>query len=476
MNRKNALGLSVAILSAAVLILLTLGCEQRPKVGGPGYRDPMRDPTPYEPAEEFKYLVDLERATQRLEKEVEALEEAPDVPIGQSEVDVAMDALGFSFLEQENLLAEANERMVHARGEYRLTTGEDTFLKGLSKAGASEVSLPGCFPEGRWMGHFFVSHPSDLIELMFAAIDESMAEMSEQMAEEGAPFQFSLDMDTWARLYGLDSAAQAYEWMGDELVVFTLSNPDFDPTTTSDYSNMPSYSLLAVSSDSPKDALDVFENVVDSTYTLLGMADMLERTKIGDFPALLIQAPTFEGSPFAEMLTEEDLGRLAQVPPAVVLAMPDYVLMGDKPSVEAALDVFDSSAMGTGRKATIEWEINWDLVLEGFMPSNPGLYMSLVRESSPEMGDLMDRLYEATRDTEELGSSRATALVEDGEHFQLDVYTSRESIKLFESIQRVIDETPDETWEELGRRLGQALIQAQGGPMGGKDFQFEFDE
>jgi hypothetical protein len=437
----------------------------------------MRDPTPFQPAEEFTYLVDLNKATERMEQEVQAIEEGTEGSVGKEEYDVAMAALGLPGLKQESVMAEANASMIHARGEYSLAETEDSFLKGLSEAGATEVLLPAHFPQGRWMGHLFLARPGDLMALLMRSVDKSLAEVSERMAEEGAPVQFSLDTDTWARLYGLDSAAQAHDWMGDELIVFSLSNPDFDPSAPGDYSNMPSYSLLAISTERSEDGLGVFETLLDSTFTLFGMTDMLERTTLDEHPALLVHTPTFEGSPIGEMVTEEQREQLAEIPPALVVAMPGYLFLGDRPSVEAALEVYKEKGSGTGRNATVECELNWDLLLEAFLPSNPGVYLSMLKESSPAgVGELLDRLYEATRDTAELGTSRATVLVQDGESFHLDVYTSRESIGLLEKIQRVIEETPQETWEELGRQLGQAISQGAMGGAGGQEFEFEFEK
>jgi hypothetical protein len=115
--------------------------------------------------------------------------------------------------------------------------------------------------------------------------------------------------------------------------------------------------------------------------------------------------------------------------------------------------------------ATVEGETNLDLLSQSFNPTNPGYLLSIVGGESPEVTDLMQRFYDATRDIKELGSTRFSLVAPSNTEMEIDVTTSRESIKFFQAVEKVIRDTPKKTWEAIGRKIGE-WVRSQNG-MGG---------
>jgi hypothetical protein len=374
------------------------------------------------------------------------------------------DALGRFGLAQEEITAEANETMVHARGTYTIPGGDESFLAALAETGPAEVELPAHFPADRWMGDVFLANPGDLIEMGIASLEKGLAEMQEYMrgyqGQQGGP---SFGIDFFLGMYGINDAEDIYGWMGSEMHIATIVNPDYNPDEEPSPENVPWHSILAVSSRNPEDGLDLMEDIGSGMlFTMMGGTNT-ERTEIEGHEAVIMPPPNVADSPFAELYTEEQLEMIANAPATAAVAVPGYLFVADEASILAALDIFNPNTSGTGRLATMEGEWNWDLTVDNFSPTNPGLWISMIE--SPELQDLLMEFYTRTKDLEEFGASRATVVVTDNEHFELDILTSRESIRLFEIVREIVDETPDETWEALGEQFGQWLQESGG--MGG---------
>ena len=442
-------------------------CAGRPRVDSPTYQDPMADTTPFEQAEEYQYLVDLETAKERLTETAESME---DVLGGETEGMPSPAAmLGDLGLEQEEIIAEANETMVHARGTYMIPGGDESFLAGLAEAGPAEVELPAHFPADRWMGDVFLANPGELIEMGFIAMEKSLAEIQESMPDfggqqEGQGFNFGIEF--LLGMYGVGSAEDIYGWMGSEMHIATIVNPDYDPDQEPSAENVPWHTIMAISSSRPDQGLDLIEDFF--TGPLMGMLGGMDvsRDEIEGYDAVIVPAPDFANSFMSEMYTEEQLEMIADAPETAAVAVPGYLFLADEPSILAALEVFEPNTSGTGRLATMEAEWNWDLTVDYFSPTNPGLWIGMLE--SEELQDLLMEFYIQTKDLEELGASRATVIVPDNEHFELDIMTSRESIRLFEIVKGIVEETPEEIWEALGEQFAEWLQESSGmGGLGG---------
>ncbi len=455
---KKFTGIVTVIL--AILMLMAFwtmtGCN-RPEVGSPEYHDPMTDQSPFEPADEFEYLVDITGAAERVAGMIEEGELPSDVEIDKESV---VKELGLPGFEQENILAEANDKMVHAHGNYRVAEDEYGILMALAESGSAKVELQSHFPSDRWIGHVFIANPDDLLKFGLDALDLSLSDMNDDMS---GGMGFSMDLDFFLSMYGFNDATDIYGWMGDELMMFDLTNPDFDPDTEPTAENVPLYTLLAISTDKPDQALDLVEDF----WTSMGMSMLFsvvpERTEIGEYDAIVIPPPSLEDTPMSEMFDEEQKKQFEELPSSVAVALPGYFLVGDEIAVGQAVDLFKEAGSETGRVATFEAEWNWDMGIANFTPTNLGTWMNIVE--SEELQDLLMEFYNETRDLGELGVSRGSVVVQTSETFEIDILTSRESIRMFEIIQEIIEETPDETWEELGRQFGEQMKKKSG--MGG---------
>jgi len=437
----------VAILFAAILIIALwtlVGCE-RPQVGQPDYNDPIADQSPYEPAEEFKYLVDFDNAMLNAESTVEELKAEGELPEEMSDVNFEEIAteLGLDELQQEEITSEANDKMVHAHGRYKILGDEIGFWQGLAEVGTSEVKLPGHFPSDRWMGHLFIANPGAIVDMGMRGYEEMMEEMGEE------------DMNMMMPGMGED-AEMMYGWIGDEFLIFNLLNPDYDENAEATAENMPVYSLMGASTvEADFSGIDIMEMMLGNPIMMMLFGIMPERTEIEGYDAFLIPIPTFEGEMYDEMVTDEVREQLAMIPPMMAVQLPGYLLFGDQVSVEEAVGLFDESGTGTGRLATVEMESNLDISVQSFAPTNPGLWLKLLE--SPELQQLFIRFQTETAGLSELGTSRAAVIAQDGENLELDILTSRESIRLFEIVQEIIEDTPPETWEEMGQIFGEYL-------------------
>jgi len=432
-----------------ILAILTLiGCE-RPQVGQPDYQDPMADTSPFEPAGEFSYLVDFEGAMERAEARVGELKDEGELPEEMSELsfDEMVTELGLDQLQQEDIISEASEKMVHAHGRYRILGDEMGFWQGLTDVGTSEVKLPGHFPADRWMGHLFIANPAHIVDMAMQGYEEIMQEMEDEGMEGMMP----------GMMPGMDEDAEMmYGWLGNEFLVFNLLNPDYDENADPTPENMPVYSLMAAATvEADFSGIDVLEMTLGNPFTMMLFGLMPERTEIEGYDAFIIPFPTFEGEMYDEIVTDEMREDLATLPPMVAVQLPGYIVFGDQGSVMEAIGLFDENGTGTERLATVELEGNLDLTMRNFFPTNPGLWLKMLE--SEELQELFLRFQTETAGLGELGTSRAAIIAQDGENLELDILTSRESITMFQIVQEIIEDTPPETWEKMGQVFGEWL-------------------
>ncbi|MCX6645500.1 MAG: hypothetical protein NTY09_03955 [bacterium] len=278
--------------------------------------------------------------------------------------------------------------------------------------------------------------------------------MNEEM---GGGMGMDMSLDSMLQIFGFESREEVYNWMGNELLVFSILNTNFDPAGETNYENAPFYNLLAISVTNNETSLDAIEKLLGNP--MMSMMGMLsERTELNGHDAVVLHPPSPEM--FRDYVDEAQLEQLATIPASYFVVAGNYVLMGDEFSIAAALGAMKETGAGTGRMASMELEFNIDGFLTQFDPSNAGPWVELVQ--SDEFQDLLLRFYNATRELEELGTSRYSMLMQDGENIELDVTTSKESIKFFQAIQGVIDETPPETWQKLGEMVGGILMEQSG--------------
>lgn len=487
MNKQNITLATLITLLVLLIFVISTGCG-RPRVGSPGYTDPFEDQSEFEPAEEFEYLADLDAAVGFIRDTFIGIGETMAATTGEDLGDMGgiadevLGAIGVSDLEKTEIAAEANESMIHASAEYGFPTDIMNIMTGLNDSGAVEVELPAHFPSDRWAGHTFIAKPGVLMEVGFEAIEKSMEDMAAGM---GMPMSMNLDA-MMAIFFGFESASESYEWMGDECVFFSISNPDFDPEGDQSYENVGFYSVMAISSKSPEDGLDVYEKMFGSMMLLFGSTDFMERGEFQDHDALIVTLPSLLDSPFLAQLPEDQRTQFeaqigmneemyGEMPPLVAVAVDGYVFFADQPSIEAALETYTPGNFTTNRTASIEWEANWDLFIEGFFPGNPIVLISMLENQTPEIQDLLVEFQDAVSDCDELGLSRVGVTVEE-DTLRLDFWTSRESIIFYDAIQEVVEETPSTVWEALGRQIGEAIAQQQQGMggFGGQDFSYDF--
>jgi hypothetical protein len=444
---------SLFLILSGLAVWTLIGCD-RPQVGSPEYDDPILDTSPYEPAEEFTYLVDIEQTARVMGSNFQDIKEGMEgegMPRGMEmpEFDSILEELGMSGLVKENITAEANESMIRAHGEYTIEDKDAYLIAGLSEIGTAEVRLPSYFPRDKWVGHVFIANPGDLVEIAMYAIE---TEMEAFMGGSGG-----MDMEMALGMFGFDDPEDVYNWMGDEFVLFYLLNEDFDPDGETTYENVPFFTVLGLASENTENGLDVIENLIGNPLLAMSGIDV-DRDEFKGKDAVIISPPPADM--FDDFLDEETMAQLEDAPDAIAVAVEDYILLADEFSMGAALDLISRDGSGTSRMASIEIESNLDAVLAQFDPSNPGPWVDFVE--SEEFQDLMMRLYNATRDLGELGTSRTTILIQDGENLDVDVLTSRESIRLFEIVEGIVAETPPETWQVLGEIFGETMA-GQGG-------------
>ncbi len=457
MTRNFIPAVIIAVIAVLSISALMTGCE-RPRVGSANYQDPLADPSPYEPAEEFKYLVDLKSAENEMIEAAEQFKDIAEASGDQSlqmvDLNLALSALGILGFVEDELMAEANESMVHAHSAYTIPGQVSSAFKVLNEVGAAEVKLPAHFPSDRWLSHIFLANPGHLVD------------------------HSDFSIDSMAAMYGFDSTAEIYEWLGDEMVIFSLTNPDFDSDAEPTPENMPFYSIMAVSSNDPEAGIDVLDTLLSSLKMIFG-SDFIERTEFEGHDALIMSAPSIADSPLAGMMSEEEIEQMEEqmldLPPTIALAVDDYLFLGDQPSVESALEIFDPRRATTQREASIEVEANWDQMLLSFVPASPGVWLSMLGEQTPEVAELFQNMYEATADIQELGTSRLTITAYRRGVIEIDLLTSRESLRLYGAVQEVIENTPEATWESIGHQMGEALAeQQQQDGFGGQEYDFDF--
>lgn len=442
-----------------LLSLLAIGC-QRAKVGTPGYQDPFEDRSAFQPAEEYAYLTDIDRGKDLVSERAAEMEQ-PAGQVSGAEAEnpdpsVFFAALGISDLNQKELTAEANNSLIHSHSSYEFPADEESFLSVLNGIGTAEVGLPAHFPRERLASHLFIAKPAELVKSAYDSMERELSSVPSDMPG----MELSAGMDSMMQFMGFENAAETYEWMGDECAMIGITNPDFDPQGEMNAENTAFYSVLAISTDSPEDGLDVIQKLLVFPTMFAGGADVLNRDEIDGHDALILDLGTLSGAAMSDMPDEEQTREMEKsmedVPPVVAVAMEGCIFIGDQPSVEKAMGLFTPRAASTDRTATIEVQSDWDLSLQSLLSDNPGVWLSLAQELSPESKELFDKLLEAIKDIQEIGASRMDIVVDNG-LLNVDLWTSKESIRLFEKVQQVIEETPGATWQELGRSIGETL-------------------
>ena len=455
-----------------------MGC-QRPQVGSAGYKDPSLDQSPYKQADEFKYLVDIDQGIKNLTEMGKSTSMPESISMSEKDIHRALETVGIHSIKEKTITAEANNSMIHAHGDYAVSTSEESLVGMMSKLGSVEIKLPTHFPKERLAGYMAIAHPGKMADIIIKSIDKSLgsfgAEMGAPQGAQGAGGS-SMALQMMLTMAGFDKPEEIYSWMGDEIVIFTLNNPSFDAKAEPSPANSPFFFLTAISSGKPDDGLDVAEKLGDFVFATMSefgvkRPDGYARSDFKGHHALIIPPPDFANSALAQMMTPDQLNQIKKekLPSTIVISIPGYLMIGDQPSVEAALSVFQEQAVKTNRTATFEAGANLDLITESFNPTNPGYILDLVGGASPEIKTLMQKFYEATLDIRELGSSRFTLVAPDRTSLEADVTTSRESIRFFEAIQKVINETPQSTWESIGKSIGERMKQqgGMGGALGG---------
>lgn len=440
---------SLFLILSGLAVWTLVGCD-RPQVGSPEYDDPILDTSPYEPAEEYTYLVDIEQTTRIMGSNFQDIKEGmegQDMPRGMEmpEFDSILEELGLSGLVQKNITAEANESMIRAHGEYTIEDKDAYLIAGLSEIGTAEVRLPSYFPRDKWVGHIFIANPGDLVELAMHAIETEMSGSG------------GMDLEMVLGMFGFDDPEDVYNWMGDEFVLFYLLNENFDPDGETTYENVPFFTVIGLASENTENGLDTIENLIGNPVLATAGIDV-DRDEFKGKDAIIMSL--HPAAMFEDFLDEETMAQLEDAPDAIAVAVEDYILIADEFSMEAALDLISRSGSGTSRMASLEIESNLDAILAQFDPSNAGPWVNFVE--SEEFQDLLMRFYNATRDLGELGTSRTSILIQDGEHLELDVLTSRESIRLFEIVEGIVAETPPETWQALGEIFGETMAEQDG--------------
>ena len=114
-------------------------------------------------------------------------------------------------------------------------------------------------------------------------------------------------------MYGIEEQSDLYDWMGSELHIFNLLNPNFDPEGEPTYENVPFHSLLAIASGNPEKGLDLFQGMLESPASMM-MGITVERTEFNGMDALLIPPISVEDSLLSEMFTEEQKAQIESAP------------------------------------------------------------------------------------------------------------------------------------------------------------------
>jgi len=468
---KNYTRLSAVLLGIFIMLgVWTMAGCQKPEVGEPDYQDPMGDTSTFEPADEFKYLLDIDAAQERVDKIAESGEMPEDLTnMGPADLIASM---GAGNIIQKNVTSQASDKLVKVTGEYSLgelgLEDDENPMTYLADLGAAEVVLPNHFPQDRYMGHFFIANPDDLFEELIGGLaedyDKNMASQDKNKGSSGMDMMMGGDFETGLSMFGIESMDDIYGWMGDELIVFNISNPDYDPEGELGAENTPAFQAFAIAADDPDAGIELVDGMLQS-FLFLMLGVQAEEGEIAGHNALIITPPPIEDNPMFEDMDKETLAAMSEISNFAAVSLPGYLMISDQPAIEAIVEAFDPEAAGTGRMAHIESEMNWDIAIDKFSPANPGMLISLIE--SDEVRELLTKFVARTSELEELGITRFSLLVRDGENFDVELLTSRESIELLEIVREIVEETDEEDWEAIGDQIDEIMEQPGfGAPMG----------
>jgi len=405
--------------------------------------------------EQVSKLVDLEGFLADIDEQGPSLIEGmkqemgsgamPDEPISLAQ------ELGLS---QSGLETSIEGDMINAHGEYTFEAEDAPRLTAMAEAGPAEIVLPARFSEDIYSGHFFMARPGEIIENLITAADEAL---QEEMGGQADEYGMTMNLDFVLNMYGIMDRDSLYGWMGDELVIFSLLNEDYTESDELDYGNSPFQFCLAIASDEPEEGIELFKSVLNSmVFQMMGMST--EDTEFEGYTALRIPPMDIENSQFAQMMPPEQLEKMADLPPGMMVAVPGYLLITTEPSMGTVIEAFSPGSRGTGRTASMEAQINWDHLVTNMDPSNPIAAEQMA--DYPTLMELMEKIHEETRDLDyDPGMSRMTINVTDPVSFTMDILTSAGSIALMEEMDVLFDEIPSEMWEQIGNEFGQAANQ-----------------
>jgi len=469
MSLRGRFSIMYPAAALCVAVLLLAGCPARQQQPQPPA--PVPDRTQWGPADEYKFLVDLRggmtRVLERENRSIGGDEESLSVMQGEL-ADV---------FTQKSIMAEANEAMVRAHGEYSVDPEKLAgYLGGgfpvglLGEIGTATVGLPSHLDVDRWVAHLFIANPGSIAESIFEGLSgaDKKTESEDQETEGTDPLSLMV------KAMGLEDVSDLYSWMTDEFFLVFIVNPDFDPeaiqspadlTVEAFIGNPPICPIIAVSSDEPGKGLDVLQTL--GTFLLgLGGTDLeLERTTMGGFDALTLPVEDLADEMSFADKNERDrfVLMLGNVGPSVAVSVPGYVLIGAPPAMEAALDALLPQPSGAGRSATVELAWNWDFLIGAYKSSYAAFVDDVVQDPAYEA--IREPLGKLDRDIRELGElgvgSMSFAIQGDG-NFDMDILTSKASIRLMGLIQQIFEqgmlglssETPAAPETGTGTKLG----------------------
>jgi hypothetical protein len=447
-----------AILSIAVALLLA-GCPQpQPTPSGPSGEQPQagqpEEQAPeYQPAEEYEFLVDLEST-------VGKMMEADARSMGGDEEDIEdMRQDLEDVFSQEEITAEASDTMVRAHGEYSLDAGKlaeeigENFPSELiTGLGTAPVEFPAHFPADRRVAYLFVANPKLLgeviVDLSMQFMDEVSGAFTGGKDDEESDNGVRLS-ELMLHMLDVEEPEELTDWLGDEMVLLLITNPDFDPDRFADIEeldfeqvieNFPVYPIIALGAEDSSRGLTVLENTVNFFFASGGVRTEMERTEIDGVEAIMLPVEDMANDMFYsdEDDKNEFITVMEQIGPSIAVALPGYVLIGAEPALLSAMDAFEPEASGDEGDATVQLAWNWDAMIEFYEVFDPMESIDWEGASEAER-EIFSNLDDAIRSVHNAGMGSAELDMGENGDFTVDVVTSVESMGLINSISNIFE-------------------------------------
>jgi len=457
-KRTQYLAFLSAIISIAVALLLA-GCpEQQPAPSGPSgeppeVEQPEEATAEFQPAEEFEYLVDLESAVGKM-MEADAMAMGADDEM----LDEMREELEQVF-NQEEITVEASDTIVRAHGEYSIDPaklaeeiGENFPSELITGIGTAPVSFPTHFSADRRMMHLFVANPKLLGEIIVDLSMQFMDEVSGSMGgkEEDDGESGIRVSDLMLNMLDVDEPEELTDWLGDEMVLLLLTNPDYDPELYSDIEdlsfeevieNLPIYPIIALAAEDSSQGLTIIENAVNFFFASGGARSEIERTEIEGVEAIMLPLETMADDMnfYNEQEASEFMTFMSRVGPSVAVAVPGYVLIGARPALLSALDAFDPDEDGEAGEATVQLAWNWDTMIEFYKAIDPMESIDWEEEATEVEREMVADLDEFIRDMGAVGMGVAELDMSETGDFTVDIVTSRESMGLIYVLSEIFE-------------------------------------